>query len=169
MIFSLWILGCDKFVVCCYLFLDGFNCDFYWVSIKKIGFFGNVFDVFFGIGSIYFYENINEGDIVDVCVFSGKFYLVMEEMWFVVFIVGGVGIILFIFMFLVVIDVVLICECWFFYGVWNGSELMKWEWLWGLNYEYFNLNVVLCYSDVYDYEMEGWDFDYCGYVILDFF
>lgn len=165
--FSLRIPGREKPVVRCYSLSDGPNRDYYRVSIKKIGPPGNAPDVPPGIGSTFFHENIHEGDIIDVRAPGGKFYLSMDDTRPAVFIAGGVGITPFISMLSAVIDEGSNRECWLFYGVRNGSEPMKREWLRSLSLEHPNIHVVLCYSDAHDHEMEGRDFDHRGYVTSD--
>lgn len=165
--FSLKIPGREKPVVRCYSLSDGPSRDYYRVSIKKLGPPPKQPDVPPGLGSNFFHDNIQEGDIIDVRAPGGKFYLSMDDSRPAVFVAGGVGITPFISMMSAVIEDRSSRECWLFYGVRNGNEPMKKEWLRSLNDQHPNLHVVLCYSDALDHEMEGRDFDYRGYVSCD--
>ena len=121
--FNLRLPDRDKPLVRCYSLSDSpFQTDYYRVSIKRQGPPPREPEAPPGLGSYYFHDELNTGDIVDVKAPSGNFFLDLSKHGPVVLIGGGVGLTPMLSMLNAICESGSQRETWLFYGVRNGDE-----------------------------------------------
>lgn len=163
--FRLRIPGQDKPVVRCYSLSDSpIDNDHYRVTIKRLaGKDGSPP----GVGSSFFCENLNEGDIVDALAPSGQFRLDVAHNRPVVLVGGGVGLTPLLSMLLTVCASGSKREVWLFYGVRDQSEHVMAEELRELAKLFENIHLVVCYSRPSQNCEQGKHFDHKGYIDVE--
>ena len=167
--FKLDIPNQKKQTIRCYSLSDQPLSDYYRVSIKKIPPPKDNPDAPPGLGSSFFHDNINEGDIIDVKAPAGQFFLDVTKPHPVVLIGGGIGLTPVLSMLKEVITREWRTEVWFFYGVSNGGEHIMKEHLKELAEKYDNIKVRIVYSRPKDEDVEGVDYDIKGRVGVEMF
>jgi hypothetical protein len=164
--FSLDIPGQDKPVIRCYSLSDAPHDDVYRITVKRLPPPSHA-DAPPGLVSNYLHEQCNEGDILDVKAPGGKFVLDPRARKPAVLIGGGVGVTPFLSMLNSVIDTASSREVWLFYGIGHGGEHVMKNHLRGMDARTDNINVVICYSQPRDDDVDGDDFDHEGYVSVE--
>ena len=97
--------------------------------------------------STFFHEQVNEGDILDVKVPSGRFYLDMTARTPVVLVGGGVGVTPMLSMLNAVAQSGSRREAWFFLGVRNSGEHIQKAHLEEIAAKNPHIRLHICYSD----------------------
>ena len=168
--FNLRLPDRDKPLVRCYSLSDSpFQTDYYRVSIKRQGPPPREPEAPPGLGSYFFHDALNIGDIVDVKAPSGNFFLDLSKHNPVVLIGGGVGLTPMLSMLNAICESGSQRETWLFYGVRNGDEHIVQEHLEALEAEHEHVHVQICYSDPKDDEVEGRDFDHGCRISVELF
>ncbi len=144
-----------------------YNKDYFRVSIKKALPPRDKPDVSSGLGSSYFHDNINEGDIVDVRAPSGNFYLDILSHKPVVLIGGGVGVTPVLSMLNTLCDLESQRETWFFLGIRNGDEHIMEEHFEEINQRFNNIHIHICYSNPSDQDRKEKKYDHEGRVTVE--
>lgn len=120
-----------------------------------------------GIVSSYFYDNLSQGDIVDVRAPSGKFYVDLLSHKPVVLIAAGIGITPLLSMLNAICDAGAQRETWFFLGVKNKKYHIMQEHLKQIDVEFENIHIYTSYSQPRTGDIKGWDYDYAEYVSVE--
>ncbi len=120
-----------------------------------------------GIVSNYFFDKLQEGDIVDVRAPSGKFSIDLLSRRPVVLIAGGIGITPLLSMLDALCDTDSQREIWFFLGVKNRQDHLMQEHLQQIGNEFDNIHIHICYSQPRDEDIKGWDYDSAGHVCVE--
>ena len=167
--FKLDIPGQRKQTIRCYSLSDQPLSDYFRVSIKKIPPPRDNPDVPSGLGSSFFHEQVNEGDIIDVKAPSGHFFLDITKPHPVVLIGGGIGLTPVLSMLKEIITKEWRSEVWFFYGISNSAEHIMKDQLKELANLADNIKLRVCYSRPKDEDVEGEDYDIKGRVGVDLF
>ncbi len=162
--FELNIPGENKKTVRCYSLSDSYRPDHYRISIKRILPPSGDLTRRPGLSSNYFHDQVKEGDILDVKVPSGHFFLETGAVTPVVLMAGGIGVTPIFSMLRHILDSGVRREIWFFYGVRDGSEhLFKAE-LEQAAREHDFIHLHVCYSQPRSTESEGKDYQHRGRV-----
>ena len=165
--FKLNVPGRDKPVIRCYSLSDAPSDQYYRVTIKRVPAPRNQ-DVPPGVGSNFFHDQIEAGDIVDVQAPRGDFFINPEEATPVVLVGGGIGVTPMVSM------ATQICianpnrETWLFYGLRSRSDHAFKTRLEELAEQNDNLRLCVCYSQPGD-DVEGQDYRFSGRVTVDLF
>ena len=167
--FQLKIPGHDKPLIRCYSLSDGPTKDYYRVSIKKIPPPRDQPDGLPGRSSTYFNDVLNEGDIVDAKAPSGHFHLQPDRDRGIVLIGGGIGLTPVVSMLNTLSAEHHKGDVWFFYGVRNSLEHAMKEHLEEMARKHENFNIIICYSEPLETDVEGQDYQKAGYVSVDLF
>lgn len=144
--FNFHIPGEQKPVVRCYSLSDGVSDKFYRISVKKVPPPKDKPDLRPGLSSSYVNEVLKQGDLLDVKVPSGAFFLNVHEKSPVVLIGGGIGVTPVYSMLKTLVDVHSTREIWFFYGVRTEEEIIYLENLKEIAEKNSNINIHFCYS-----------------------
>ncbi|MFT5032476.1 MAG: ferredoxin-NADP reductase, partial [Bacteroidia bacterium] len=167
--FKLNIPDHPKAVVRCYSLSDAPQQEYYRVSIKKAAPPANVPEAPWGLSSSYFHEQVKEGDILDVKVPSGAFFLDVNAGEPVVLAAGGVGVTPMLSMLNALVQVNARQPIWFFYGVKDGSELVQGQQIRALAQRHDNIKVVFCFSRPLVSDEVGKGYHVQGRVSVDLF
>lgn len=169
--FQLHIPGQPKVVNRCYSLSDSpGQRDYYRVSIKRLGPPPKAPPgTPSGLSSSFFHDRLFEGDIVDVLMPAGEFYLKPDSDRPVVLIGGGVGLTPVVSMLNHIVGTGSRREVWFFYGVRNRGEHAMYEQLAKIAEENDNVHLVVCYSEPTENDVEGRDYQHKGWVGVDLF
>ncbi|MEE2746359.1 MAG: 2Fe-2S iron-sulfur cluster-binding protein [Pseudomonadota bacterium] len=167
--FKLDIPGQKKQTIRCYSLSEQPLQDYYRVSVKKIPPPRDNPEVPPGLGSNFFHNNIEEGDIIDVKAPSGHFFLDVTKPQPVVLIGGGIGLTPVLSMLKEIISKDWRSEVWFFYGISNGAEHIMKDHLKELSNIADNIKLRVCYSRPREEDIEGTDYDIKGRVGVDLF
>lgn len=167
--FKLNIPDHPKSVVRCYSLSDAPRDEHYRVSIKKASPPPDAPGAPWGLSSSFFHEQVKEGDILDVKVPSGAFWLDVTAGEPVVLAAGGVGVTPMLSMLNALVEANARQTIWFFYGVKDGSELVQGNQIRALAESHDNVNVVFCFSRPRDSEELGKDYHVNGRVTIDLF
>ena len=149
--FNLNIPGQSKPVIRCYSLSDSVDKDYYRVSVKKIPPPKKLPEGMDeppppGVSSSYFYDELQENDVLKVRPPSGEFFLDLDSDSPVVLIGGGVGITPVLSMLNTLIDRNSKREIWFLYGIRNFGEHIQKKHLQELGEKYSNLKMRVFYS-----------------------
>jgi len=159
--FQLNVPGQNKPVVRCYSLSNGNkNLEHYRVTIKREPAPGSNGDIPPGIGSNYFHDHLNEGDIITAKPPKGNFHLDMESTSPLVLIAGGVGMTPMFSMLESVNSEELEREVWFFMGVRNQDEYIMKEQLQNLARQNKNIHLKVFFSKPGIGDFKGKDFDF---------
>ena len=142
------------------------TCDYYRVTIKKVPPPAGQTRTPPALVSTFFHEQVNEGDILDVKVPSGRFYLDMTGRTPVVLIGGGVGITPVLSMLNAVAQSGSRREAWFFLGVRNSGEHIQKAHLEEIAAQNPNIRLHICYSDPGPDDKDGRDYHHAERVSL---
>jgi ferredoxin-NADP reductase len=145
--FRLNIPGQRKPVIRCYSLSEAPNPKYYRVTIKFRVPADDEPHAVPGLASNYFQNVLKDGDILDVSAPAGNFYLDTSDDRPVVLIAGGVGLTPILSMLNSLHSEGGRRECWLFYGVNNGSEVLMREHLQKLAEGKNNFRLRLCYSN----------------------
>ena len=167
--FKLNIPGHPKSVVRCYSLSDAPRDEHYRVSIKKAAPPPDAPQAPSGLSSTYFHDQVNEGDILDVKVPTGIFWLDVTSGEPVVLAAGGVGVTPMLSMLNALVEANARQAIWFFYGVKDGNELVQGNHIRALAERYDNVNVVFCFSRPRESDELGRDYHVKGRVTVDLF
>jgi hypothetical protein len=169
--FQLRIPGQSASVIRCYSLSDAPapTCDYYRVTIKKVPPPPDKPGTPPGLVSTFFHEQVNEGDILDVKVPSGRFYLDMIARTPVVLIGGGVGITPVLSMLNGVAQSGSRRETWFFLGVRNSGEHIQKAHLEEVAAKNPNIRLHICYSDPGPDDKAGRDYHHAERVSVKLF
>lgn len=165
--FRLNIAGQPKPVVRCYSLSDSPKGDHYRVTIKKLPPPRDKPDAPPGLSSSFFYDQLHEGDIVDVKAPSGHFYLDMTKQAPAVLIAGGVGITPVLSMLNAIVETGSKRETWFFLGVRNSKEHIMKDHLSAIARENENVHLHVCYSNPGEDDVAGEDYHHGERVSVD--
>ncbi len=159
--FQLNVPGQNKPVIRCYSLSNGNkNLEHYRVTIKRERGSGNNGDIPPGIGSSFFHDHLNEGDIVTAKPPKGNFYLDMESTSPLVLIAGGVGMTPMLSMLESVVSEEQEREVWFLMGVRNQDEYIMKEQLETLANQNKNVHLKVFFSKPGIDDFKGKDFDF---------
>ncbi len=165
--FNLDIPGQTKPVVRCYSLSDSPRPENYRVTIKRIP--PRDKDKPPGLASTFFYDQVNEGDILDVKAPSGQFFLDPAGTGGVVLIGSGIGLTPVLAMLNTLIGQGSRREIWFFHGIRNRSDHIMKEHLDAIAREHPNVHLQVCASKPDpDYEL-GRDYHHEGRISVDLF
>lgn len=166
--FQLRIPGAPKPVTRCYSLSDGINPDYYRVSIKRVPAPRDQPGVPPGVGSNFFHDHVQEGDIVDVKAPSGHFCIEPGHDRPVVLIGGGIGVTPMLSIANTVLSRPTSREIWFLYGLRNGKEHIMAEHLRTLAQNNPNVRLHVCYSQPDANDRSGEDYHHQGRVNTEF-
>jgi ferredoxin-NADP reductase len=144
--FRLNIPGQPKPVIRCYSLSDAPKPDYFRVSIKKIPPPRDKPDSPPGLGSSYFHDQLDEGDIIDVKAPAGQFFLDPREETPAVLIGGGIGLTPMLSMVNAIIEANPQREVWFFYGLRHGGEHVQPDHLRRIAADNPSIQMHICYS-----------------------
>jgi ferredoxin-NADP reductase len=144
--FQLNIPGQAKPLVRCYSLSDAPGSDHLRVTIKRVPPPRDQPDVLPGVGSNFFHDHVNEGDLIDVRSPSGQFCLDPLKATPVVLIGGGIGVTPILSMLNAIIASGRNRQAWLFYGIRNKQEHIMAEHLQAVARDHPNVQVRICYS-----------------------
>ena len=153
-----------KTLVRCYSLSDRPRPDYYRVSIKRVPAPTDQPNIPPGISSNYFHDHVHEGSILEVKAPSGHFHLMEDEPLPIVLIGGGIGITPMLSIVNSLLERGSRRQIWLYYGVRNGSEAVMQEYLRRLEREHENFHLQLCFSNPFDNEKAGVDYQQRGRV-----
>ncbi|MCG8448032.1 MAG: FAD-binding oxidoreductase, partial [Pirellulales bacterium] len=162
--FQLDLEGQPKPILRCYSLSDGPNPDYYRVTIKRVPAPAEAPEAPPGLGSNYFHDEVQEGNILDVKAPGGHFALDAGDQHPAVLVGGGVGITPVLSMINSEAASGSTREIWLFYGTRNGREHVMRDHLRDLARNHENLHVIICYSRPQPDEVEGRDYDEAGHL-----
>lgn len=158
----------DKPVIRCYSLSDSPSDKYYRVTIKRVPPPRDK-DVPPGVGSNFFHDHINEGDIIDVQAPRGDFFIKPEERTPAVLIGGGIGVTPMMSMAARICEVNPSREVWLFYGLRSSADHAFKARFEELGEQNENLRLCICYSRPKDSDVEGKDYQYAERVTVDLF
>jgi len=167
--FQLPVPGHAKPVIRCYSLSDRPRPDFYRVTIKRVPAPPDVPGAPAGIGSNYFHDHVQEGDIVDVKAPSGHFFLEPSGRGGVVLIGGGIGVTPMLSMLHTLVAHQSRRDVWFVYSVRSSDEHIMRDVLRTVARETPNVRVVVCYSRPGPGDVAGQHFDETGRASVELF
>jgi len=167
--FQLNLADEEKPLIRCYSLSDKPHPEYYRVSVKKVLPPRDKPELPPGKSSSYFNEVLKNGDIIDVKVPSGNFFLETREQYPIVLIGGGIGITPVYTMLRTLVEEGSQREVWFFYGVRHGGEEIYAEELKEINLNQPNIHIERCFSDPREEDKEGEDFEHKGHVSVELF
>jgi len=156
--------GQPKPVIRCYSLSDRPRNDYYRITVKRVP---GAQDAAPGIGSNYFHDGVNEGDILDVKAPSGQFFLDPAGEGAVVLIGGGIGVTPMLSMLHTLVERRSRREIWFFYSVRNSEDHIMRASLRTIGLENPNVHIVVCYSRPKDEDVAGEHYDAPGRISAD--
>jgi uncharacterized protein len=166
--FQLKCARSDKPVVRCYSISDSpHRTEYYRVTIKRADPPPDRSDLLPGVASSHFCDVLHEGDIIDAKAPAGHFCLDLEKTTPVVLISAGVGVTPMLCMANAIAATGVKRECWFFFGVRNGSEYIHRSEIETLARTYDNIQVHTCYSRPQPEEKLGVDYQHEGRVSVE--
>lgn len=167
--FKLSIPGQKKPVIRCYSLSDCYreSDDHYRVTIKKIPAPADKPKAPPGLASSFFYDHLNEGDILDVKAPAGQFVLDLKRDVPVVLLAGGVGITPLLSMLNAIVASGQNRETWLFYGVRNRAEHIMKEHMDRIRRDFDNVHICSCYSDQAATDTQGHDYHCAGRITVD--
>ena len=148
----------------CYSLSDRPRPDYYRVSIKRVPAPADRPEAPPGLSSSHFHEHVHEGSILEVKAPSGHFHLMEDEPLPIVLIGGGIGITPMLSIVNSMLERGSRRQIWLYYGVRNGSEAVMQEYLRRLEREHENFHLQLCFSNPFDNEKAGVDYQQRGRV-----
>jgi len=164
--FQLDLPGRDKPLIRCYSLSDSPK-DHYRVTVKKEKAPPNKPGVPPGLGSSFFADVLQEGDILNVKAPAGHFFLDMTKSNPVVLIAGGVGITPMLSMANAIAASGSKREAWFFFGVRNRREHIHKAELEKLAAENENIHLHVCYSKPGEQDIKDRDYHHEGRVGIE--
>jgi len=166
--FRVNIPGHKKPLLRCYSISSSpFIKDFYRISIQKAlpPIVNSMLPT--GIVSSYFYDNLKQGDIVDVRAPSGNFYIDLLTHKPVVLIAAGIGVTPLLSMLNAICDTDAQRETWFFLSVKNKKNHMMQDHLQQINAKFENIHIFTCYSQPQDEDIRGRDYDHAERISVE--
>ncbi|MEE9295602.1 MAG: 2Fe-2S iron-sulfur cluster-binding protein [Phycisphaerae bacterium] len=165
------VIGREKqTVVRCYSLADCYraeeNC--YRIVVKKVLRPTTKPDVPDGLVSSYFYDNVREGELLDVRAPAGNFVLDSSRDAPVVLVAGGIGITPLWSMLNEIVRRNSARDTWLFYGVRHGGERIFREKLARIRSSHENVNVRICYSSPREGDRKGTDYDHEGRITIEY-
>lgn len=168
--FKLDIPSEDKDVIRCYSLSDStLDKPYYRVSIKKVPPPRDQADLPSGLSSSYFHDTVNPGDLLDVKIPSGHFFLDSEKVDSVVLIAGGIGLTPVLSMLNYLCDTQTDKEIWLYYGVICGNDFMMKDHFDSISDRFPNVKIVRVFSNPIDSDQQGVDYDHEGHVSVELF
>lgn len=168
--FQLKIPTEEKPIIRCYSLSDSpLERGYYRVSIKRVPPPRNKPELPPGRSSNFFHDHLNEGDIVDVKVPGGKFFMDQTKSTPVVLIGGGIGLTPVMSMLNTIVGAGSKREVHFFYGLRNGTEHVMKEHLEAIDKSHENVHMHICYSNPEADDKEGVDYQHAERVSIDLF
>ena len=167
--FQLPVPGQAKPIIRCYSLSDRPRPDYYRVSIKRVPAPPDTPGAPAGIGSNYFHDHVQEGDIVDVKAPSGHFFLEPSERGGVVLIGGGIGVTPMLSMLHTLVAHQSRRDVWFVYSVRSSDEHIMRDVLRTVARESPNVRIVVCYSRPGPGDVPGQHFDEAGRASVELF
>ena len=122
-----------------------------------------------GIGSSFFCDVVNAGDIVDAKAPNGHFFLDMEKQRPVVLISGGIGVTPMVTMANALTESGDTREIWFFFGARNSTDHMFKTYMAEIAVKNKNLHMHVCYSKPAPTDVLNRDYQHEGRVSVDLF
>ena len=165
--FLLPVPGQTKSIVRCYSLSDVLRPEGYRVSVKRMAAPTGVADCPSGLGSTFFHEQVNEGDILDVRAPAGGFWLDRDALGPAVFIGGGIGITPILAMLHGLAAERIALETHVILGFRYGRQHPFKEELQRLGQELPGLQVHVCYSSPEATDVAGRDYHQPGHVNID--
>jgi ferredoxin-NADP reductase len=163
--FQLPVPGHSQPVTRCYSLSDRPRPDHFRVTIKRQPAAGDAA----GVGSGFFHEHVQEGDILDVKAPSGHFFLDPAEKGGVVLIGGGIGITPLLSMLLTLVAAQARREIWLFYSVRHREDQIMPDALRTIGRENPNVHLVICYSQPRPEDIAGEHYDEAGRISVRLF
>ncbi|MBF0155330.1 MAG: 2Fe-2S iron-sulfur cluster binding domain-containing protein [Magnetococcales bacterium] len=155
--------GQTKRVIRCYSLSDRPGLGYYRVSIKRVLPPIASSGVISGVASNYVHDAVHEGTKLLVKAPSGQFFLGNGDSP-VVMIAGGIGITPMLSMLNENFEQSSSKEIWLFYGVRNGNEQVRKEYLESLAKKHPNFHLHVCYSRPQPDDVQGRDFQHLGHL-----
>ena len=152
-----------KKVIRCYSLSDRPGLDYYRVSIKRQLAPLDASNVPAGLGSNYFHDHIEQGDVVDVRSPNGHFFMQPSNNP-IVLIAGGIGITPMLSMLNTHLQSNNPTDIWLFYGVRNSADHAMKGVLERLAREHENFHLNVCYSKPLAKDELGKDYQHKGRV-----
>lgn len=165
--FQLNVPGQAKPLVRCYSLSDVPGSDQLRVTIKRVPPPRDQPDVLPGVGSNFFHDHVNEGDLVDVKAPSGQFSLDPHKANPVVLIGGGIGVTPILSMFNAIAASGRNRQTWLFYGIRNKQEHIMAEHLQAAVRDHPNVHVQICYSKPSTFDQLGVDYHHAERVSVE--
>jgi ferredoxin-NADP reductase len=153
--------GQTKPVIRCYSLSDRPRNDYYRITVKRVPAADGSAP---GVGSNFFHDGVNEGDILDVKAPGGHFFLDPAGDGGVVLIGGGIGVTPMLSMLHTLVERRSRREIWFFYSVRNREEHIMQDLLRTIGLENPNVHIVVCYSRPNKDDVPGEHYDASGRV-----
>ena len=166
--FALTIPGQAKQVVRCYSLSDIGRTTHYRVTIKRCLPPPKTAHPP-GLGSSFFADSVNEGDIVDTKAPNGHFFLDMEKPRPVVLISGGIGVTPMVTMANALTEAGDTREIWFYFGARNSTDHMFKAYMEEIVQKNKNVHMHVCYSKPLPTDVKGRDYQHEGRVTVDLF
>lgn len=161
--------GQSKPVIRCYSLSDyqSKSTTHYRVTIKKLSAPLNEQNVPPGVASTYIYDQVEEGDTLEVKAPAGTFVLGQDNDAPVVLVAGGIGVTPLLSMLNAIVASGSKRETWFYYGVRNGIEHIMREHLDRIRRECSNVHIRIFYSTPRENDRECIDYDCAGRISVD--
>ncbi|MBI3884993.1 MAG: 2Fe-2S iron-sulfur cluster binding domain-containing protein [Opitutae bacterium] len=166
--FALNIPGSAKQVVRCYSLSDIGRRTHYRVTIKRC-LPPPKTEHPPGVGSSFFCDTVQAGDIVDAKAPNGHFFLDMEKPRPVVLISGGIGVTPMVTMANALTEAGDTREIWFFFGARNSTDHMFKTYMTEIAAKNPNVHMQVCYSKPLPTDVKGRDYQHEGRVTVDLF
>ncbi|RTE54084.1 FAD/NAD(P)-binding oxidoreductase [Arenibacter aquaticus] len=151
-----------------YSFSEAPGKDYYRISVKKELALDTREKIPSGKASTLLHEVIREGDILEAKGPMGDFFLNSNEQKPIVLIAGGIGITPLLSMVNAIVESKSKQNVIFFFGITNSSDHIFKFHLESLNKENSNIQIFVCYSNPLPSDQLGLDYDYFGFVDIDF-
>jgi uncharacterized protein len=166
--FKLRIPKQEKPVVRCYSLSAGnHDLENYRVTIKRVPAPEDNGELPPGLGSNYFHDHLNEGDLVEAKLPKGHFYLDMDQTSPVVLISGGVGVTPMVSMLESLVKSGSKREMWFIFGVQNREGHIMKDQLETLAKKNDNVHLKVFYSQPGPHDTQGYDFDFAERISIN--
>lgn len=151
-----------------YSFSDGPKKNYYRISVKKELPPSDAPNAPTGKGSSFLHEIIQEGQIIEAKGPMGSFYLDVNTSTPVILIAGGIGITPLLSMINAIAATNNQREVWLFFGVSNSLDHIFKNHLEAIKQKHKNIHVFTCYTNPLQTDILGVDYDYSGFVDIDF-